>query len=383
MRGSGHGPRLRAIRTLVLLALVLLCSASCFEPPVREELRLDFLANGAVVVTSLVEVAGPEETDNPALARRLAELRQALAEGWDPWTPRFAALSPAAERFFWEKRLGEIHRASRSAVLVEPEALPRFFADTALQVVYTVDPDRRLAELSIAPGPSQRASRRQRRELGESVGPWTEAIAAYLGAAAAFYAHAEEHPERAAALFGSLFAELLPDEERQALAPATPDEEALLDRLGEAMEKVWEVLRVPAGRDHSLDELSRLVYDPFPAPLAVRLPAPAVEVEGFAVGPDGALAVPGLGLWAALAGLEGRWLDPDPLLLYVERRGGESGEPFSLAGFLARPRSAVPESLAPDAAEVRQAIEAGLEPEPLYRAVWPIDPEAEPELPWE
>ena len=375
--------RLRGLPALAAILVSALALGSCFESAVREELWLEFLANGAVVVTSLVEVAGPEESGNPALERRLAELRQALAQGWDPWTARFAALEPAAERFFWEKHLGEIRRASRSAVLTEPEALPRFFGDTALQVVYTVDEDRRLAELSIVPGPADRATRRQRRQMREGLGPWTEAIAGYLEAASALYAHAEAEPERARAAFGALFSDLLSDEEREALPSPTPEEEALVDRLGETMQAAWEVLLVPEGREHSLDELSRLVYDPFPAHLGARLPAPAVEVEGFAVGPDGTLAVSGLGLWEALRGLEGRWIAPDPLLLYVESRGGTAGEALSLDTFLARPRSAVPEALAPDASEIRQAIEEGLAPAPFYRALWPIDPEAEPALPWE
>jgi hypothetical protein len=37
---------------LVLAGIVLLFLSSCFDPPVREELRLRFLPNGAVVATS-------------------------------------------------------------------------------------------------------------------------------------------------------------------------------------------------------------------------------------------------------------------------------------------------------------------------------------------
>jgi len=115
-----------------------LAFVSCFEPAVREELHLRFLANGAVVVTSTVLLAGPELQSNPALERRLAETRRDILEGRDPWGTRFAALEPAAERSSWEKRLGELHKASRDAVLAEPESLARFFGDTSLTVTYEV-----------------------------------------------------------------------------------------------------------------------------------------------------------------------------------------------------------------------------------------------------
>src|SRR4051794_20366462 len=103
----------------VLLVLFSLLTASCFESPVREELHLRFLPNGAVVATSTVRVADAGNA-NPLLARRLAETRRAILDGSDAWSSRFAASDPAAERFSWEKRLGEIRSASRSAVIAEP-----------------------------------------------------------------------------------------------------------------------------------------------------------------------------------------------------------------------------------------------------------------------
>jgi hypothetical protein len=137
------------------------------------------------------------------------------------------------------------------------------------------------------------------------------------------------------------------------------------------MEEVFGVLLVPSGDELSLDELSHLVYDPFPARLSVRLPAAPEEVEGFARDAEGELTVPGLGLWPALRALEGRWLSPDPVLLYVERRGKSEEAPLDLAAFLARERRAMPP---PSAAEVRLAIEERLQPASLYRAVWTVLP---------
>lgn len=379
-RASSPGPSRGAVLVLAVLAM----GSSC-EPavrPVREELRLGFLSDGAVLVESVVTVERLESADHPSLERRLAEVRQALAEGWDPWTARFETLGAPAERYLLEKAAGEVHRATRSAVVREPGTLVRFFGDTSLQVGYAVDAERGRAELTILPGPPARATRRQQRQVEASLGRWAEAVAAYLEAAVAVYAWAEDYPERGRAVFGELFGPWLPEEEERTLPDLTAEEAVLLDRLGDAMLEVWRVVVVPEDGDRSLDELSRLVYDPFPAPLTVRLPAEPEEVEGFAVRPDGSLFVPGLGLWDTLPLLAGRWLDPDPLLLCFEHEYGAPGSSFDLVGFLRAPRSAVPASALPTARQLREAIAAGLSAAPLYRAVWAIDPETEPSRPW-
>jgi hypothetical protein len=170
---------------------------------------------------------------------------------------------------------------------------------------------------------------------------------------------------------GALLADLLSESERATLGELEAEEQELVERLEETMEGVFAVLLVAPGDAESLDELSHLVYDPFPARLTVRLPAPAAEVEGFVPAGDGALTVPGLGLWPALAALEGRWLTPDPLLLYVALRGKGDEAALDLDALLARERRAGP---APDAGEVQSAIEEGLLPASLYRAVWPVSP---------
>src|SRR5882724_11574035 len=96
-----------ASRVLLFPLLLLLLSVlSCFEPPVREALRLRFLPGGAVLATSTVQIDDEAEDANPALARRLVETRRTLLDGSDAWGVRFAAATAAAERFSWEKQLG-------------------------------------------------------------------------------------------------------------------------------------------------------------------------------------------------------------------------------------------------------------------------------------
>ena len=367
---------------LGLTALSCLSLTSCFEAPVREELRLRFLPNGAVVATSIVRITDPEGS-NPALARRLAETRRTLLEGSDPWGARFAAASPGAERFSWEKRLGTLSSASRSGVITEPEGLETFFRDTSLAVSYIVDPARGTAELSIVPGPSTRATRQQREEMEKTLDAWTGDVAEYLRATQDLYAYLDEHPDRARPCFGALFKERLSEKDAKSLSPLTPEEKRKLDRLDTALGKVVEVLNVPEGAAYSPDEVSHLVYDPFPARLSLKLPAAPQSVEGFRTAEDGALSAPSPGLWEALRSLEGRWLAPDPVLFYVESAQREGEGSLDLDAFLARPRHSEPAHLLPSADEVRAEVVSHLKPAPLYRVAWRVRVEDETPFRWE
>jgi len=362
----------RAFAVLIGLAFT-----SCFESPVREGLLLRFLPNGAVVATSTVEIADSGQT-NPALARRLAETRRAILEGTDDWGARFAAAGPAAERFSWEKRLGDLRIASRSAVIAEPEGLETIFRDTSLGVIYTIDAERGVAELTLTPGPSVRATRRQREEMKRTLEAWSAAIAEYLQAGGDLYTYLEGHPDRARTCFGALFAES--KDEREDGEELTADEKGKVERLDEAIQKVVEVLLVPEGEDHSPDEVSHLIYDPFPARLTVKLPGRPLSMEGFIPGTDGSLTVLTPGLWEALKSLEGRWLSPEPVLFYVAsaRKGGKEPD---LDAFLRRARKA--SSDLPMDREVRAAIEERLRPAPFYRVSWQVRPDDETEFHWE
>ncbi|HEY4562473.1 MAG TPA: hypothetical protein VIJ36_05810 [Thermoanaerobaculia bacterium] len=374
-------PSLRSL-FLGLTALSCLSLTSCFETPVREELRLRFLPNGAVVATSTVRITDPEG-GNPALARRLDETRRTLQEGSDPWGARFAAASPGAERFSWEKRLGTLSSASRSALIAEPEGLEAFFRDTSLAVSYTLDPGRGTAELSIVPGLSNRATRRQREEMEKTLDAWTGDVAEYLRATQDLYAYLDEKPDRARPCFGALFQERLSEKDAKSLSPLNPDEKRKLDRLDAALRKVVDVLAVPEGAAYSPDEISHLIYDPFPARLSLKLPAAPQAMEGFLTAEDGSLSVQSPGLWEALRSLEGRWLAPDPVLFYVESAQREGEGSLDLDAFLAKPRRATPAHLLPAAQEVRAEVVSRLKPAPLYRAAWKIRPDDDTPFRWE
>jgi len=372
------------------LALVLLLLAACFETPVQETVRLRFLPDGPAIVTSAVEInpLAEEGERNPALDRRMADLRRDLIEGLDPWARRFAAADPVAERFSWEKRLGSLTGARRQVLLDEPGKLRDLFSDTALSVTYEVREDG-LAELTIVPGVPSQATRRQRKDMERALDAWSARIAEYLAATADLYKWLDDNPGRARACFLELFGEMVDEE---SLPPGTEgepeelstEEERRVKRVQDAMAEVFDVLLIPKGQDRSLDELSHLVYDPFPAPLSIQLPGEPLELEGFAPfgKEDKVWAVDTPGLWVALRSLEERWIAPDPVLVYVEHKGAKA-EGLDLSALMDAPRRV---SLPlPNSLEVKREIEARLKPSAtVYRAVWKTTPRAEDEeFSWE
>lgn len=362
-----HGRRLAP-------ALALLLLAGCFDPPVRESVRLRFFANGAVAVTDTVELDLLKEGEsNPALERRMSDLRRELLDGLDPWARRFESIEPVAERLSWEKRFGALASARRSVLIAEPEALRDLFGDTSVSASYSIAEDG-TAELILVPGVPAQATRRQRKDMEKAVEEWSGHVAEYLAATGDLYAWLEDNPGRARACFRELFSEMV-EETAEGELELSAEERKRVQRVGDAMEKVFDVLLIPKGQDRSLDELSHLVYDPFPAPLSILLPGEALEVEGFQESGDEekVWTVDSPGLWTALRSLEERWIAPDPVMIYVAHR--QDGA-LDLDELVETPRrSARP---LPDSLEVRRAIEEKLKPSsPVYRAVWQALPPAE------
>lgn len=370
---------------MALVLAALLALASCFDPPLQESLDLRFFASGAVAVTAQVELAPALRSDNAALNARLDEVRRSWLAGTDAWAPRFAATEPAIERSSWEKQLGEVRRGTRSALLLEPEGLARFFADTALQVSYRTDPDAKTAELTVAPGSPSGASRAERQKVDRALEDWSEALARYFAAAQALYVYLDNHPERAYACFGEIFRNQLESGEIDRLPALTAAEKPLVEAANTRLEDVLGVLAVEGGEDRSLEELSQEVFDPFPAALTVRLPGKALAAEGFAAGADERWTVSRRSFWNALAALEGRWLGPDLARFYVDAlrtANAPNAKPLNLRGWIAgTPRTWAADP--PSAAEVRQALEEALRPAPLYRLAWRVTLEEEIPEGWE
>lgn len=366
--------------------------AGCFDEPVEERLALCFLADGTLVMTAITQANAASADGNAALQSRMAETRRAIEEGRDPWGRRLRVAEPGAERVTIDLEAGEVRSVRRSAVLIRPDGLRRLFAETGISVFLDAGPARDEAgtppgageaeaapapvaerhELSITPGAPTRANQEQRRKALEALERWSELLARYLADAAALYRYVGDHPERATACFSVVLSGATgkPGEE------LAEGERPLVEALTGDMSEAGKLFDVPETEAYTLNELSHLVWDPFPARLEVRVDGVVHEVEGFRSQPDGSLAVAGLGLWEAWETLEDRWLAPDPLLASVraQRRGGT---PLDLAAFVALPRRAEPP---PDPAAVRKEIARALAPAPLYRVAWtPSAPPSQPD----
>jgi hypothetical protein len=123
---------------------------------------------------------------------------------------------------------------------------------------------------------------------------------------------------------------------------------------------------VDDGEAFSLNELTRLVYDPFPARLTIAVEGQVLEAEGFSAGAD-FFERPPVDAWNALLSLEGRWISPD-LVTAAAAPGSDDVQPDpDVLAVASIPRRYFPP---PDAAEVESAIVAGLVPEEMLRLVW-------------
>ncbi|MGD2113868.1 MAG: hypothetical protein PVG07_02375 [Acidobacteriota bacterium] len=356
-----------------LLALVLL--AGCFEEPVQEELEIRFAPDGkARVSLATTFLYDDDQDDNPLLRARIEEERRRILLGEDDWSPRFERMRPASRRSVFEREDGILTEARQTAevdLADDPDALSRFLSDTLVNAFYVAEDG--WAELSLYPLAPGRASRGERQRYERAVGPWTGSIARYLKAASTLYGYLDEHPDRAEIAFSVLLEDVLPEEDGGRRPLLSADEEELVEAVEDAMEDTWSILLVESRESYSLNEISRLVHDPFPARVRVEPGGAPDEVEGFVPDRNGLLAVPGISLWEALESLEGAWLEPDPLLLYVSRSGGLTGTPgaeLTLEEIVARERRAA--DPAPDAEEIRARIEAALEPAPVYRVLWSL-----------
>ena len=158
--------------------------------------------------------------------------------------------------------------------------------------------------------------------------------------------------------------------------PALRDLEIeLIERIVEAGEPLMEIFEVPEDDAFTLQELSRRVFDPFPAVITAVPDGPVIEAVGFAESGDG-WTIPSLDLWRAYRTLDGRFVSPDPLLFLLDTDGNDFGcgeqddackdreRVFAFlerGAFVARPGSS---NL------VRQVLEAELRPLDVYRLVW-------------
>jgi hypothetical protein len=204
----------------------------------------------------------------------------------------------------------------------------------------------------------------ERLEVNRELDRFSTAAAGYLNALAELWAWLDEHPGEERLVVGAL---LDVDVPKPADWVRDEREEALGDAVLDAMSKVHAFFLLEGGRAESLDELSRKAYDPFPAPLWVLVNGVVLESTGLLREEDGSLRVPPVSLWGALSQLSGRWVTPDPLAEILRREERPRETPSDVDRFLAPGRHV---AARPSVRDVRDALEAALVPEKVYRLRW-------------
>jgi hypothetical protein len=350
----------RALGAAALAAV----SLSCFEQPVRERLVLKFLPGNAVMVAVSVDLAAEEVfEENRAARERIQALRRDLEQNRDDWARRIASVDPALERTLADRENGKLRSVSRRIVLEHAEDLSRFFSDTLIHAQITRREEE--VELTLTPGPGGRASRAQREEFETRQRAWLASYSRYLHATGRLYAYLEEHASSAPVCLASVFAEETEDAKREELGEPTSQEQEMIDAVRQSIEETLSLFSLPEQSPYSLEELSRLVYDPFPAPLTVQLPSPAQQSEGFVDKGNQILEIPARSLWEALGALGDRWVTPD--LLLMKYRLAIQRKPVDLPALVSVKRSA---TASPTPAEIQQALQKQLAPTHLYLVRW-------------
>jgi hypothetical protein len=347
---------------IVLAAVVALASTGCLEPPISESVEIRMEAGGASVVTVGVALRDPVEyRDSANVQERIEAEGRSLEAGTDEWSGRLRAGDPVRTRSVVDRERGRLVRVTRHARFEESADLRAFFRDTGVGVTFTGGTT--WEELTLLPGRPGRPTSSQRDRVRRELDTWSASIASYLDASSKLYAYLDRRPERARACFANLLAKPSDDD-------ALEDEELrLTGDVDAAMAEVAAVLAATGDEPYTLDELSRMVYDPFPAPIRIVVPGAVLEREGFPGDADAPLRIPMASFWSAFERLEGRWLSPDIVLAAWRLDANDPGNEFDVGGFARQPRR----SSAPDAVEVRKAIEDQLRTAPVYRVRWSAD----------
>lgn len=363
------------IAKTALIALLCLPLTACFEEPVQEHVHLTIRADGTVVATVVQEVASSRRgSDNPELADRLDESRESLAHGYDRWSERFSHLHPLAERQSLESVEGEVRRSVRSAVFSSFEDVVSLLEADGLTGSLTRSD--RSAELRLFPTGGSRATYLQRQEAERLLQEWSDHLADYFAATGELFSYLDRQSDRSLPCLAHVFDV---HEGLDATGPLTRIEEGFVDRVKETMEEVAMALLVDDDEAFSLNELSRLVYDPFPARLSITVQQEAVAAVGF-VHREGYFERPAVDAWNALRSLEGRWISPDLVTAAAAPVPDHLQPEPDIPSLAAQSRFY---SNPPTSAEVESAILAALVPEEqlVLRFRASPEPEIEPDLP--
>ncbi len=336
-------------RRIVVAAALCALLMSC-DPLGRNELTLTFDDTGEGVRIKVISDQHHINVYHGGEGDRLGE--DVLAER-DEWSARFNAANATEERIVIGRSAHKITSIEDEA-LVKTADLQRFFFDVGVTV--QVIHGEGWTELTMFPGASTRATNRQRDLIRRKFDDYARIAAAYFDALRPVYTYLDANPSRTEAVFFGFYADK-PEE-----AQLSDEERSLVD----AFRKAAEALAEAGDKDEKdLERMADLVFNPFPAAVAVHVPGEPLAVEGFERKKDGALIAGTATPLEAIMKLEGRWVSPDPLAQLMHNEGVA---PRDLAARLAKePRMIAPVIVA---SEIAGAIAKGVQPAERYRVRW-------------
>lgn len=346
-------------RAITVLSLVLLLSA-CFAEPVEESFVVKFGDGDDITVENVIEIHDDAGKGTP-LAVRLATLRDELIAERDPWSLRFARISPDTEEYKRERADGKISRVTRVAQVTEID-LVKLMSDFANVNLVS---GRGWRELLLSAGRADRATSRQRTEVDEQLKEWTQKYIVYLAASTSLYGYLDQEPLRARPVLRSLFGDLMEQPAPEDVLELTDDEKEMVAAVRASMDELSNAMSAQGDGAYTFEELTRLVYDPFPASITIRTNGQVLESEGFERVDGETVKLPKLSVQGSLLQLEDRWISPDPFLARL--RVDPNEKPFDLDAFLKLARRV---TALPSPAAMRQAIDEALTPGNAYRVRW-------------
>ena len=316
-----------------LAVLVLLLAAACGRPPVRDEVTIQFFDD-----RDTITVTAETLFDRGTATHRVEGARSAALAGTDPWSVRFARLSPVSDEIAYARHRGELERVTR-IVRIPSEDLQRVFSDTSITVNLVRGDGWR--ELTFYPGSSSRASREQTRHFDQQLASWSHDVSRYFVAIDHLYDYLDENPGRAVFVFAALLSEKD--------AAVLEEEEPLLAGVVESMERIAARMDAQEQDAFTFAEEADLIFNPFPARMVIRVPHE----------PD--LVIEPIDLLKTIAALEGRWISPDPLAAILQDKTPASEQ---LAGMPRQSASVI------NAAEIEAAIREQLARPKTYSIRW-------------
>jgi hypothetical protein len=348
------------MKRIAFAALIAACFLSC-DPPIRRVVVLTFNEAADLVTISATTFLGTADPKTPEAAQ-IADEREALLEGRDEWSVRFANAQPESDRVILQRTHGELVSLEHVASIA-PDNLQKFFFDTHLTITFTRGDG--WAELTIYPGSSDRATRQQREHVDRMLNIFSARAARYFQTVRGLYAYLDAKPQRTMDMFTALIRS-----EKDPPARVSDDEEKIVSGVRDSMDS----LAIDQEDTKTLDRDFDAAFNPFPADLKVSVQGNILASEGFARLPERMVAVKMPTALEAVGMLEGRWITPDPIAAALASPSEKPAEEIATA-LAALPRRAEPVVTASD---IATALTEKMKPAPRYRVRWIVKESGRP-----